>query len=131
MRKRHTAALAVVTMLLVLPVYATAQPAPAKGPEGMWRVQFATPLGQHALNMTINQKGSRLSGQITDEYGEYPIAGEFADGRVTIVWSVSEDGKMLEITMRGVLNGDEIRGTAQLGDVGEGALVARRTGDAG
>ena len=104
----------------------------AKGPAGMWRVQFATPLGQRAVNMTINQRGARLSGQVTDEYGEYPITGEFADGRVTVVWHVSEEGgQMLEITMRGTLNGDEIRGTAQLGDVGEGPLLARRTGDAG
>ena len=103
----------------------------AKGPAGMWRVQFATPLGQQAVNMTINERSGRLSGQVTDEYGEWPITGEFAHGQVTVVWSVPEEGKMLKITMRGTLNGDEIRGTAQLGDVGEGALVARRTGDAG
>jgi len=104
----------------------------AKGPAGMWRVQFAAPLGQRAVNMTINQRGTKLSGQVTDEYGEYPISGDFVNGRVTVVWSVSEEGgRMLEITMRGTLEGDEIRGTAQLGDVGEGPLLARRTGDAG
>ena len=103
----------------------------AKGPAGLWRVQFATPLGQQAMNMTINERNGRLSGQVTDEYGEWPISGEYANGRVTVVWSVPEEGKMLKITMRGTLNGDEIRGTAQLGEVGEGALVARRTGEAG
>ncbi|HEY7288709.1 MAG TPA: hypothetical protein VH583_02645 [Vicinamibacterales bacterium] len=101
------------------------------GPAGMWRVQFATPLGQRTVSMTINQSGNRLSGQVTDEYGEYPIEGEFRDSRVTVKWSVSEEGKMLEIIMKGTLKGDEIVGTAALGDVGEGALVARRTGDAG
>ena len=105
--------------------------AQAKGPAGMWRVQFVTPLGQRAVNMTINQSGTRLSGQVTDEFGEYPIRGEYAEGRVTVVWSVSEEGKLLEITMQGTLNGDEITGTARLGNVGEGTLLARRTGDAG
>lgn len=103
----------------------------AKGPAGMWRVQFATPLGQTAVNMTINQSGRRLTGQVTDEYGEYPITGEFVDGQVTVTWSVPEEGKMLQITMRGTLKGDDIVGTAQLGDVGEGPLGAHRTGDAG
>ena len=102
-----------------------------KGPAGMWRVQFATPLGQVGVNMTINLKGTRLSGQVTDEYGEWPLTGEYKDGRVTVVWSVPEEGRMLEITMSGALQGDEIRGTAKLGNVGEGPLVARRTGDAG
>jgi len=98
---------------------------------GMWRVEFVTPLGQVGVNMTINQSGSRLSGHVTDEYGEYEINGRVADGQVTVVWSVPEDGKMLEITMTGKLDGNVITGTAKLGDVGEGALSARRTGDAG
>ena len=98
---------------------------------GLWRVEFVTPLGQVGVNMTINQSGARLTGHVTDEFGEYEITGRIADGQVTVVWSVPEDGKMLEITMRGKLEGNLITGTAQLGDVGEGPLSARRTGDAG
>src|SRR4051812_20161024 len=98
---------------------------------GMWRVEFVTPLGQVGVNMTINQSGTRLTGHVTDEYGEYEINGRVADGVVTVVWSVPEDGKMLEITMRGKVDGNLITGTAKLGEVGEGPLSARRTGDAG
>jgi hypothetical protein len=98
---------------------------------GTWRVEFVTPLGQTGVNMTINQSGTRLTGQVTDEYGEYPIEGRLADDVVTVVWSVPEDGKMLEITMKGKLEGNVITGTAKLGNVGEGPLTARRTGDAG
>ena len=98
---------------------------------GMWRVEFVTPLGQVGVNMTINQAGTKLTGHVTDEYGEYEIAGRIADNQVTVVWSVPEDGKMLEITMKGKVEGNVITGTAKLGDVGEGPLSARRTGDAG
>jgi hypothetical protein len=98
---------------------------------GMWRVEFVTPQGQVGVNMTINQTGSHLTGQITDEYGEFPIDGRLADQHVTIVWSVPEDGKLLEITMKGKLEGNVITGTVRLGNVGEGPLTARRVGDAG
>jgi hypothetical protein len=98
---------------------------------GMWRVEFVTPQGQVGLNMTINQTGTKLTGRVTDEYGEWPIEGRLTDGVVTVVWSVPEDGKMMEITMKGKLEGNLITGTAKLGDVGEGPLSARRTGDAG
>jgi len=98
---------------------------------GLWRVEFVTPLGQVGVNMTINQAGGKLTGHVTDEYGEYEINGRIAENQVTVVWSVPEDGKMLEITMRGKLEGNVITGTAKLGDVGEGPLSARRTGDAG
>jgi hypothetical protein len=98
---------------------------------GLWRVEFVTPLGQVGVNMTINQSGGKLTGHVTDEYGEYEINGRIAENQVTVVWSVPEDGKMLEITMRGKLEGNVITGTAKLGEVGEGPLSARRTGDAG
>jgi len=98
---------------------------------GLWRVEFVTPLGQVGVNMTINQSGTKLTGHVTDEYGEYEIAGRIADTQVTVVWSVPEDGKMLEITMKGRLEGNVITGTAKLGEVGEGPLSARRTGEAG
>jgi hypothetical protein len=98
---------------------------------GLWRVEFVTPLGQVGVNMTINQSGGKLTGHVTDEYGEYEINGRIADNQVTVVWSVPEDGKMLEITMKGKLEGNVITGTAKLGDVGEGPLSARRTGEAG
>jgi hypothetical protein len=96
---------------------------------GTWRVDFVTPLGQTFVNMTINQSGAKLTGHATDEFGEYPIEGRLADDLVTVVWEVPEDGKMLEITMKGKLEGNVITGTAKLGTVGEGPLTARRTGD--
>lgn len=116
---------------IVFAVLFAAVLAAQRGPAGMWRVQFVTPLGQRGVNMTINQSGTKLTGHVTDEFGEYPIQGRFVDGYVTVVWSVSEEGKILEITMKGKLDGDAIEGTAQLGDVGEGTLTARRVGDAG
>lgn len=99
-------------------------------PAGQWRVEFATPVGQRGVNMTIQQAGARLTGHVVDEYGEYELQGRFADGRVTVVWSVPESGKMLQITMRGRLDGNVISGTATLGNVGEGALSARRVASA-
>jgi len=99
---------------------------------GTWRVDFMTPLGQNWIIMTINQSGAKLTGHATDEFGEYEISGRLVDDQVTVVWSVAEDGKMLEITMKGKLESATlITGTAKLGDVGEGPLSARRTGDAG
>jgi len=126
------------TLLAVcLAITAVALPASAqqasqpRSVAGQWRVDFVTPLGQNWTIMTINQSGTKLTGHATDEFGEYEINGRIAENQVTVVWSVPEDGKMLEITMRGKLEGNVITGTAKLGDVGEGPLSARRTGDAG
>jgi hypothetical protein len=117
--------------LLALLLLAVAAPVLAqKSVAGIWRVEFVSPQGQVGLNMTINQTGTKLTGRVTDEYGEWPIEGRIADSEVTVVWTVPEDGKLLEITMKGTLEGSVITGTAKLGDIGEGPLTARRTGDA-
>lgn len=117
--------------LLAVLLLAVAAPLLAqKSVAGIWRVEFVSPQGQVGLNMTINQTGSKLTGRVTDEYGEWPIEGRITDSEVTVVWTVPEDGKLLDITMKGTLEGSVITGTAKLGDIGEGPLTARRTGDA-
>ena len=115
------------------PIHAQAQQQQQqRSVSGTWRVDFVTPLGQNWIIMTINQSGAKLTGHATDEFGEYEINGRLVDDQVTVVWSVAEDGKMHEITMKGKLEtATLITGTAKLGDVGEGPLSARRTGDAG
>jgi hypothetical protein len=118
------------TLVAVLSAFVVSAHAQASA-AGQWRVEFVTQTGQSVVTMTINQSGSKLTGHIVDENGEYEIHGRLADGQVTIVWSVPEHGEMLEITMKGRLEGTLITGTARLGNIGEGPLTARRTGDAG
>ena len=128
MGRTISAALLASVVVCAMPLAQQKQQASAAG---IWRVEFVTPLGQVGVNMTINQSGTKLTGQVTDEYGEWAIDGRISGDEVTVVWSVPEDGKMLEITMKGKLEGNVITGTAKLGDVGEGPLSARRTADAG
>jgi len=101
----------------------------ATGPAGTWRVQFVVPSGTKAVTMNVVQKGTRLTGVVTDEYGEYEINGHVDGEQLTIVWTVPEDGKLVAITMTGKMHGDVIDGTARIGDMGEGPLQARRTAD--
>jgi hypothetical protein len=96
---------------------------------GEWRVNFVVPTGTRSVSMVINQQRATLSGTVVNEDGEFPLKGRIADDQVTIVWSVPEDGKLMELTMKGKLSGDTITGTLQVGDVGEGPLSARRTAE--
>jgi hypothetical protein len=96
---------------------------------GEWRVTFVVPTGTRSVNMVINQQRASLSGTVINEDGEFPLKGRIADDHVTVVWSVPEAGKLMELTMKGKLSGDTITGTVQLGEVGEGPVSARRTAE--
>ena len=91
---------------------------------GEWRVTFVVPTGTRSVNMVINQQRASLTGTVINEDGEFPLKGRVADDQVTVVWSVPEAGKLMELTMKGKLSGDMITGTAKIGDVGEGPLTA-------
>jgi hypothetical protein len=114
-----------VVLVAVLSAFAApvlAQPSAA----GEWKVNFVVPTGTKFVNMVINQQKTTLSGTVINEDGEFPLTGTIIDDQVTVVWTVPEDGKLMEITMKGKLAGNLITGTAKLGDVGEGSLTARR-----
>jgi hypothetical protein len=117
--------LAAVLFVFVAPVLA--QPSAA----GEWKVNFVVPTGTKFVNMVINQQKTTLTGTVISEDGEFPLTGRIIDDQVTVVWTVPEDGKLMEITMKGKLAGNVITGTAKLGNVGEGSLTARRDAEGG
>ncbi len=109
-----------ILLLGSVPVFAQADVA------GNWRVEFVVPTGEMATNMTINQKGTTLSGRVVNENGEFPLEGKIVDDQITVEWTVPEQGQPMKIVVRGKVRGEEIEGTARLGNVGEGSLYARR-----
>ena len=112
--------LAALLSAFIAPVLA--QPSAA----GEWKVNFVVPTGTRFVNMFISQEKTKLTGTVVSEDGEFPLSGRIEGDQVTVVWEVPEDGKMMEIIMKGKLTGNVISGTAKLGNVGEGSLTARR-----
>jgi hypothetical protein len=109
-------------------VFAAAAPVAALADvHGQWAVTFASVTGPKEFVMVITQNGTRLSGHLTSDIGEFPLKGTVEDDQVTIVWSLVEEGKAVEITFKGKADGERISGTARLGEVGEGPLYAERT----
>ena len=126
----HRRRLAAAWLAFVVLALAPAAPIVAQAnAAGEWRVTFVVPTGTRSVNMVINQQRASLSGTVINEDGEFPLKGRIADDQVTVVWSVPEAGKLMELTMKGKVSGDSITGTLQLGDVGEGPLSARRTAE--
>jgi len=111
----------VVGLLSIAPVVAQASMA------GEWEVSFTTPQGPQEFTMYVVQEGSRLSGRLTNEYGEFPLRGTLDASNFTITWSLPDAGKILEITFAGKVEGDSMTGTAKLGTKGTGQLTGTRT----
>src|SRR5262245_36857424 len=94
--------------LLVLAVFLSALASPVlaqPSAAGEWKVNFVVPTGTRFVNMFINQEKTKLFGTVVSEDGEFPLSGRMEGDQVTVTWEVPEDGKMMEITMKGKLTG--------------------------
>jgi hypothetical protein len=118
---RLVASLLAVFLVSIVPLFAQADVA------GEWAVTFQTPGGPEEFMMFVAQNGAKLTGRLTSDVGEFPLTGAVDGNHVRIVWSLPEQGKLLEITFTGTIDGDSITGTAKIGDLGQGPMSAERT----
>lgn len=82
---------------------------------GRWEATFYTDEGPRPATMVLKKQGEKLTGTISSELGEAPIAGSQKSGDITLSMSADFGNGPITITMSGVLNGDVITGTADIG----------------
>lgn len=91
-------------------------PAPAAlDAAGRWEATFYTDEGPRPATMVLKKDGDKLTGSISSELGEAPIAGTQKGGDVSLAISADFGNGPITITMTGVLKGDVITGTADVG----------------
>src|SRR3954470_15065764 len=113
---------------LLLCLLAGARAAAQVDAAGEWTVSFATPSGPAEFTMYVNQEGTRLTGRLTSDAGEFPLRGTVDGDSVTISWSLPDGGRLLDVTFTAKINGDQMSGTAKLGDRGQGPFSGERIG---
>jgi hypothetical protein len=95
---------------------------------GDWEASYTTPLGPQELKIYLTQEGPRISGHTTSEYGESQVKGSINATAVQLSFSATDGGKSIEIRVTAKVEGETMKGSAKLGDAGEGSFSAERTG---
>ena len=91
-------------------------------------VTFTGPTGPAEYTMFVAQEGTRVTGRMTSASGEFPLRGAIEGEQFRIVWSLPDQGRMLEIVFTGTVDGDNLEGKALLGKSGEGPVHGERVG---
>ena len=78
--------------------------------------------------MYLSQEGTRLSGRLTSDAGEFPLRGELEGSDVRIRWTLPDAGRLLDVTFTAKVDGERMSGTVRLGNKGEGEFRAERVG---
>jgi hypothetical protein len=105
------------------------QQKPAAAPQlaGKWQVSLEMEVGTAAVVMTFKQDGEKLTGTYTGRYGEYPFVGTIKGRTLDFVVTINAEGTETKMHFIGELaaTGDVIKGSANLGGMGEAGWIAK------
>lgn len=119
---RVFAALAVCVLALV------AAPATAQNIDitGTWDVLVTTPQGDMPSVLSLKKDGDKFVGTLSSQMGETPVEGAVKDKAVSIYFTISMNGNNLDVVFNGTIDGEAMKGTADVGGMGQMEWSARR-----
>ena len=112
-------------VLTALAILVCAFAASAADLNGKWKGSLNTPNGDLEINFNFNVSGEKLTGTVTNTYGEEQITDGTVKGDA-VSFVVLAGGGQFKITYKGTVAGEDIKFHVIIGDMGEGDLVAKR-----
>ena len=92
---------------------------------GNWKGNLASPNGDLETTIVFKVDGEKLTGTVTNTYGEEQISeGSVKGDDVNFV--VNAGGGQFKIIYKGKITGEDIKFHVIIGDLGEGDLLAKR-----
>jgi hypothetical protein len=117
-----------VLALFVLAAGAEAAIAQPARITGEWDVTVNSPHGSRDVKVTFKEDSGKLSGALQAGDRNIPFEGTSTGKDIKFSFKVSNDGTDIVVTMTGVVEGDAIKGKADLGTLGTGDWTAKRAG---
>jgi len=124
---KKLAALVAAVALTALPVLAQEAAKEKKvDVTGTWELTVESPQGAMTITANYKQEGESLTGSHVSEMGESPLKGTVKGVDITYTLTIDAGGQQFTITHTGKVDGDTIKGTADLGAMGSMNWTAKR-----
>jgi imidazolonepropionase-like amidohydrolase len=94
---------------------------------GTWDMTVSTSQGSNQASMTVTQAGASFTGQMTSQMGTTPVDNGEVTGRAAS-WSITltMGGQTTTITFQGEIEGNRMRGTADVPGMGSATFTATK-----
>jgi len=101
-------------------------PAGAVNITGTWDFAVETAQGSGTPVFTFKQEGETLTGNYKGQFGEAPLTGTVKGADVKFSIKINFQGQDFNITYSGRVDGNAMKGTAALGELGEATFTAKK-----
>jgi hypothetical protein len=93
---------------------------------GVWDFTVETAQGSGSPVFTFKQEGETLTGTYKGQFGEAPLTGTVKGSDIKFNIKVNAQGQEFNIAYTGKIDGNTMKGTAQLGELGEANWTAKK-----
>lgn len=101
------------------------QEKPAPSLTGTWAFEVQHSAGTSTPTLTITQTGEKLAGKYVGTYGESVLTGSVKGTDFTFSVEIGTEQKVT-VVYTGTLEGDAVKGTVTMGEMGEGTFTGKR-----
>lgn len=108
------------------PPAAPASTAPAGNITGTWNGTVETSQGTGSPVFTFKQEGEKLTGTYKGQLGEAPLTGTLKGNDISFSFKLNFQGEEFTITYTGKVEGNNMKGKAMLGQLGEANWTAKK-----
>jgi len=100
---------------------------------GRWAMELNMSMGPATPVLNLKQEGEKISGTYTSRYGTFPLEGTLKARDIQMFVTISVEGMKVGMSFTGEVatDGQSMKGTADLGQAGDGTWIARRDKGAG
>jgi hypothetical protein len=99
---------------------------PAPTMTGTWQLETHHSAGTSTPTVTITQTGEKLAGKYVGSYGESDLTGTIKDNKEFTFRVIIGTEQKVEVVYTGTLDGDTIKGSMTMGEMGEGTFTGKR-----
>ena len=105
---------------------APATPGPVGSITGTWNGTVETSQGTGSPVFTFKQEGEKLTGTYKGQLGEAPLTGTLKGNDISFSFKLNFQGEEFTITYTGKVEGNNMKGKAMLGQLGEANWTAKK-----
>ncbi len=95
---------------------------------GKWTMTLEMSMGTATPSLDLKQDGSKITGTYTGRYGTFPLEGTLKDRAIQFSFQMGAEGETQTLSFSGEVaaNGQTMKGTAVLGEMGDATWSAKR-----
>jgi hypothetical protein len=124
---RFVASLLCAGLLLLSPALAQAGAAQELDVTGEWEFTVQSPNGAGTRQVTLVQQGDSISGSISSSRASGNFTGVLDGDQLSFTVILAMDSGPFAVTYQATVAGDEMEGTIDFGDYGQGTFTGRRS----